>query len=163
MGFYLNKKEQLSNPSFSVFQASAVDLSGRPSLKSADRMGRLTCTDVHALTWQMAERPTQLTRTESSALCSFGSTGRLTGGSNGRIFDRWRSTGRSTDRSDRPQRLVSGSLYIEGLVIVFGRRFWRLVEPVFPILLEEFFLHIFEGKYFQSKGKNLSRVFKVIL
>ena len=105
-----------------------VDLSSRLGLKSVDRLGRPTCTDVHALTWQVAGRPTRSTvqrallsgkapvdrpvdRTESSALCIWPrSTDRLTDGTTVWNMTVGRSTGRSTDRPDRPQRLLFQTL-----------------------------------------------------
>ena len=98
--FILTKLTKFFIPCFSV-----SGFSGRPERSTGAEVGRQdgrpTCTDVHALTWQLAGQPIRSTGTESSALCLFRSAGRSTGGSNGRIFDRWRSTGRSTDSSVR--------------------------------------------------------------
>ena len=77
MGFLYEPKSLSLNPSF-LFQASAKSTS-RPSKSTRAEVGRPARStdvhDVHALTWQMAGRPTESTGTESSALCSFGSTG----------------------------------------------------------------------------------------
>ena len=109
-GILFEPKRTTFKSQFSAFQASAADRSGRPILKSADRMGRPTCTDVHALTGRRPVDPCG--RPDQRALLSvfLGRPDRSTGGSNGRIFDRWRSTGRSTGRSDRPQRLYFSGL-----------------------------------------------------
>ena len=132
MGFYFNQKDQVLIPDF-LFLASASRLYSRLYLKSVESTD---VHNVHALTWQMAGRPTQSTGSESSALCSF----RSPGGSNGRIFDRWRLTGRSTGRSDRPQRLYFFGLFKGGLVIVFTQDLRRALVQFFPFF-SECFLH----------------------
>ena len=48
------------------------------------------------------------------------------------------------------------------LVIVLSQDFRRALSQFFP-LFSEVFLHKIESKYFLSKGKILTRVFKVIL
>ena len=45
---------------------------------------------------------------------------------------------------------------------VFGKIFWRVSKPVFPIYCRGF-LHLFQSKYFHSKGEFIKRFSKVIL
>ena len=60
-----------------------------------------------------------------------------------------------------PQRLVFLA-YKEGAFLdCFVEDFWRALKIVFPTLLKGF-LHLFESKYFQLKGKFIKSVFKVI-
>jgi len=160
MGFLLSEKTYFQIPYLcrteKLFQASAVDRSGRPSLKSVDRISRPTCTDVHAFVhWRTVDRvgrplqrallsgnigrPVRSTDREFT-LCSSGSVdrdGRPEAPTVGFLTVGGRPA-RSTGSSDRPQRSDFSDLYKLGFCHCFHTRFWRLLEPVFLILLEEF-------------------------
>ena len=81
-------------------------LHGRPHQGLVDLAVDRRAQSCARLAAQWAGRPDG--RPDQRALLSV--SGRSTERSNGRKFDRWRSTGRSTDRPDRPQRLVFLSL-----------------------------------------------------
>ena len=156
MGFYLNQKDYLQIPVFLQFRLQRP--TGRSTGSEVGRPSRST--DVHGrarLDWQVVGRPVRSTGPESSALWKvrptvpvdrqrvhsllqlLGRPGRSTGGSNGRIFDRWRSTGRSTGSSDRLQRLVFWQPINWGSCHCLKLRFWRLLEPVFSYSFQRFF------------------------
>ena len=96
-------------------------MADRPSRSTggstAPKAGRPTCTRLCTSGSTVGRSTERSTGYESNALCIFGSTVRSTGSSNGRIFDRWRSTGRSTGRSDRTPT-----------VIFFWRIYWRVLS-----------------------------------
>ena len=117
--FILAKMTKLFIPDFSVL-ASAGRPTGRPGLKSVDRVGRPTCTDVHVSSGWRAGRPTRSTVQRvllsgkapvdravdrQRALLSVPgsrSTGRSTAGSTVRNL----TVGRSTDWPSWLQQLV---------------------------------------------------------
>ena len=122
MGFYFIQNDQVLNPSFlfsgfsqSTGRSTALEV-GRPD-RSTDVHG---CARLCALEGRSTEtvdrqrafalwktRSTERSTDRETVLCSRGSVDWAVDRSpNGRISDRWRSTGRSTGSSDRPQRLV---------------------------------------------------------
>ena len=123
MGFYVSQKDQVLNPSF-LFPGFSRS-TGRSTVLEVGRSNRST--DVHGRARLCAlegrstnpvdrQRVSALWKTpvdravdrqrELLSVPEAQSTGSVDRSPNGRISDRWRSTGRSTGSSDRPQRLV---------------------------------------------------------
>ena len=151
MGFYFIQNNQVLNSSFQF-----PGFSGRPTGRPSSEVGRPTCTDVHACSGRRDGRPTRSTvqrallsgkapvdrpvdRTESSALCILATVDRpVDRCPNGRKNDRWRSTGRSTDR---PSGFITASFWspinwaIWGL---FSTRFLESFWASFSTLLRGF-------------------------
>ena len=64
MGFYQRKNTKFLNPLLVLFWLLPVDRTGRPSLKSVDRVGRPTCTECARQFGWRAGRPTRSTARE---------------------------------------------------------------------------------------------------
>ena len=131
--FLLSQKDQSLNPKFSGSGSSdfsELTVAGRPG-RSTGRAQ--TCTPVctgerstvpvdrfrESALWKFRSTASVDRQRSNSLLQVRGRPGRSTGGSNGRILDRWRSTG-STDRA---QRSDFSGLYKRGFCHCFELRF----------------------------------------
>ena len=143
MGFYLSQIDKLFKSQKTVFRLQLVDLLpySRLTLKSVDRIGRPTCTDVHAFVHWRDGRPTRSTARE---LLLSGNPGRPYRSTNREFcslfqFSVDRAVDRRLQRSDfwplavdrpgRPVGLTDPNGYIfsaykfGGLVIIFEKDF----------------------------------------
>ena len=173
MGFYLSQKAKFLIPIIPVSgfcrSTGPVDRARSRSTESVDRCAQ----NVHARSaGGPVDRPGRPSRElcslemprsgrstdRESALCSRGSVDRPVDRSpNGRISDRWRSTGRSTVSSVWP---ITASFWSPINWAIWGL-FYTIFEVDFSTLSRGF-LHLFESKYFQSKGEFIKSVLKVI-
>ena len=143
MGFLWKLKDQHFSPKCWPRIGLRVDQAGRPEPRAGRPGGS---TDVHRTVhvWQFSGRVDRAGRPELRAVLSvlLGRPGGSTGGSNGRIFDRYGSTGR-VDRQvwQTPTAIFFWPINL-GVLSLFCNKILGELWASFPILLKGFSPHI---------------------